>query len=171
MNSWSDFDGKRREQQQRAVLSSDRERLAANSPHQYLLCQTTVCRRTEVMVQTCLPLPTPTPPSPPPLSPPTPPSPPPCSGQRWRIFYHRLRRVLRGLAHLFPDVGYCQASIVNDQYENHCQSFPHHNRNENHDQYADNLLVQGMGMIAASLLLFLKEDDTFWMMACIVQVK
>ena len=30
--------------------------------------------------------------------------------------------------------------------------------------------LQGMGMIAASLLLFLKEDDTFWMMACIVQV-
>ena len=47
----------------------------------------------------------------------------------------------------------------------------HHNPNENHDQCAENLLVQGMGMIAASLLLFLKEDDTFWMMACIVQVK
>ena len=30
--------------------------------------------------------------------------------------------------------------------------------------------LQGMGMIAASLLLFLKEEDTFWMMACIVQV-
>ena len=28
-----------------------------------------------------------------------------------------------------------------------------------------------MGMIAASLLLFLNEEDTFWMMACIVQVK
>jgi len=47
----------------------------------------------------------------------------------------RLRRILLGLAHLIPDVGYCQ----------------------------------GMGMIAASLLLFLNEEDTFWMMACIVQ--
>ena len=28
-----------------------------------------------------------------------------------------------------------------------------------------------MGMIAASLLLFLNEEDTFWMMACIVQVE
>ena len=27
-----------------------------------------------------------------------------------------------------------------------------------------------MGMIAASLLLFLEEEETFWMMACIVQV-
>ena len=51
---------------------------------------------------------------------------------------------------------------------------------KNHDQRAEkkitismltNYWFQGMGMIAASLLLFLKEDDTFWMMACIVQVR
>lgn len=47
----------------------------------------------------------------------------------------RLRRVLRGIAHVFPDIGYCQ----------------------------------GMGMIAATLLLFLKEEDAFWMMVCIVK--
>jgi small G protein signaling modulator 3 len=43
----------------------------------------------------------------------------------------RLRRILRGLAWLFPDIGYCQ----------------------------------GTGVIVASLLLLLEEEDTFWMMA------
>lgn len=47
----------------------------------------------------------------------------------------RLRRVLRGLAWLYPDIGYCQ----------------------------------GTGVIAASLLLFLEEEDSFWMMATIVE--
>lgn len=47
----------------------------------------------------------------------------------------RLRRILRGLAWLFPDIGYCQ----------------------------------GTGVIAASLLLFLEEEDSFWMMATIVE--
>ncbi|XP_014255014.1 small G protein signaling modulator 3 homolog [Cimex lectularius] len=47
----------------------------------------------------------------------------------------RLRRILRGIAWLYPDIGYCQ----------------------------------GMGMVAASLLLFLEEDDCFWMMCTIVE--
>lgn len=47
----------------------------------------------------------------------------------------RLRRILRGLAWLFPDIGYCQ----------------------------------GTGVIAASLLLYLEEEDSFWMMATIVE--
>ncbi|XP_045214521.2 small G protein signaling modulator 3-like isoform X2 [Mercenaria mercenaria] len=47
----------------------------------------------------------------------------------------RLRRILRGLAWLFPDIGYCQ----------------------------------GTGVIAASLLLFLEEEDTFWMMCAIIE--
>lgn len=47
----------------------------------------------------------------------------------------RLRRILRGLAWLFPDIGYCQ----------------------------------GTGVIAASLLLYLEEEDAFWMMATIVE--
>lgn len=47
----------------------------------------------------------------------------------------RLRRILRGLAWLYPDIGYCQ----------------------------------GTSMIAASLLLFLEEEDTFWMMCTIVE--
>uniref|UniRef100_T1J9C7 RUN and TBC1 domain-containing protein 3 n=1 Tax=Strigamia maritima TaxID=126957 RepID=T1J9C7_STRMM len=47
----------------------------------------------------------------------------------------RLRRILRGLAWLYPDIGYCQ----------------------------------GTGMIAASLLLFLEEEETFWMMCTIVE--
>lgn len=47
----------------------------------------------------------------------------------------RLRRVLRGLAWMFPDIGYCQ----------------------------------GTGVIAASLLLFLEEEDSFWMMVTIVE--
>ncbi|KAL5018571.1 hypothetical protein ScPMuIL_004293 [Solemya velum] len=47
----------------------------------------------------------------------------------------RLRRVLRGLAWLFPDIGYCQ----------------------------------GTGVIAASLLLFLEEEDAFWMICTIIE--
>ncbi|KAK2160806.1 hypothetical protein LSH36_127g18070 [Paralvinella palmiformis] len=47
----------------------------------------------------------------------------------------RLRRILRGLAWLYPDIGYCQ----------------------------------GTGMIAASLLLFLEEEDAFWMMCAIIE--
>lgn len=47
----------------------------------------------------------------------------------------RLRRILRGLAWLYPDIGYCQ----------------------------------GTGMIAASLLLFLEEEDAFWMMCALVE--
>ncbi|XP_076366122.1 small G protein signaling modulator 3 homolog isoform X2 [Tachypleus tridentatus] len=47
----------------------------------------------------------------------------------------RLRRILRGMAWLYPDIGYCQ----------------------------------GTGVIAASLLLFLEEEDTFWLMCTIVE--
>lgn len=47
----------------------------------------------------------------------------------------RLRRILRGIAWLYPDIGYCQ----------------------------------GTGVIAASLLLFMEEEDSFWMMATIVE--
>ncbi|XP_064629601.1 small G protein signaling modulator 3-like isoform X2 [Lineus longissimus] len=47
----------------------------------------------------------------------------------------RLRRVLRALAWLYPDIGYCQ----------------------------------GTGMIAASLLLFMEEEDAFWMMCAIIE--
>jgi hypothetical protein len=47
----------------------------------------------------------------------------------------RLRRILRGIAWLYPDIGYCQ----------------------------------GTGMIAASLLLLLEEEDAFWIMVTIVE--
>lgn len=47
----------------------------------------------------------------------------------------RLRRVLRALAWLYPEIGYCQ----------------------------------GTGMVAACLLLFLEEEDAFWMMCAIVE--
>ncbi|XP_074647202.1 small G protein signaling modulator 3 homolog isoform X2 [Tubulanus polymorphus] len=47
----------------------------------------------------------------------------------------RLRRVLRSLAWLYPDIGYCQ----------------------------------GTGMIAASLLLFMEEEEAFWMMCSIIE--
>ncbi|XP_018327081.1 small G protein signaling modulator 3 homolog isoform X2 [Agrilus planipennis] len=47
----------------------------------------------------------------------------------------RLRRILRGLAWLYPDIGYCQ----------------------------------GVGMIVASLLLLLEEEDAFWVMVTIVE--
>uniref|UniRef100_A0A1A9ZR04 Small G protein signaling modulator 3 n=1 Tax=Glossina pallidipes TaxID=7398 RepID=A0A1A9ZR04_GLOPL len=47
----------------------------------------------------------------------------------------RLRRILRGIAWLYPEIGYCQ----------------------------------GTGVIAASLLLFMEEENAFWMMATIVE--
>ncbi|XP_036787408.2 small G protein signaling modulator 3 isoform X3 [Manis pentadactyla] len=47
----------------------------------------------------------------------------------------RLRRVLRALAWLYPEIGYCQ----------------------------------GMGMVAACLLLFLEEEDAFWMMCAVIE--
>lgn len=47
----------------------------------------------------------------------------------------RLRRILRAIAWLFPDIGYCQ----------------------------------GTGVIVAALLLFMDEEDAFWMMATIVE--
>ncbi|XP_037091699.1 small G protein signaling modulator 3 homolog [Pollicipes pollicipes] len=47
----------------------------------------------------------------------------------------RLRRVLRALAWLYPDIGYCQ----------------------------------GMGVIVASLLLFLEEEDVFWLTSAVVE--
>ncbi|XP_066158762.1 small G protein signaling modulator 3 homolog isoform X3 [Euwallacea fornicatus] len=47
----------------------------------------------------------------------------------------RLRRILRGVAWLYPDIGYCQ----------------------------------GLGIIAASLLLFVEEENAFWIMVTIVE--
>ncbi|KAH1029946.1 hypothetical protein HUJ05_003092 [Dendroctonus ponderosae] len=47
----------------------------------------------------------------------------------------RLRRILRGVAWLYPDIGYCQ----------------------------------GLGIIAASLLLFIEEENAFWIMVTIVE--
>ncbi|XP_037948480.1 small G protein signaling modulator 3 homolog [Teleopsis dalmanni] len=47
----------------------------------------------------------------------------------------RLRRILRAIAWLFPDIGYCQ----------------------------------GTGVIVACLLLFMEEENAFWMMATIVE--
>ncbi|XP_056653371.1 small G protein signaling modulator 3 isoform X2 [Monodelphis domestica] len=58
-----------------------------------------------------------------------------CFSAATSIGVPRLRRVLRGLAWLYPDIGYCQ----------------------------------GTGMVAACLLLFLEEDDAFWMMCAIVE--
>ncbi|XP_066590271.1 small G protein signaling modulator 3 homolog [Prorops nasuta] len=58
-----------------------------------------------------------------------------CFSQLHSTGIPRLRRVLRALAWLYPDIGYCQ----------------------------------GTGTMAASFLLLLEEEDTFWMMATIVE--
>uniref|UniRef100_A0A8C5QMM9 Small G protein signaling modulator 3 n=1 Tax=Leptobrachium leishanense TaxID=445787 RepID=A0A8C5QMM9_9ANUR len=58
-----------------------------------------------------------------------------CFSNLQSVGVPRLRRVLRGLAWFYPDIGYCQ----------------------------------GTGMVAACLLLFLEEEDTFWMMCAIVE--
>ncbi|XP_067928189.1 small G protein signaling modulator 3 homolog isoform X1 [Watersipora subatra] len=47
----------------------------------------------------------------------------------------RLRRVLRGIAWLYPDIGYCQ----------------------------------GMGVIVASFLLYLEEEDAFWLACTVIE--
>ncbi|XP_068108135.1 small G protein signaling modulator 3 isoform X3 [Hyperolius riggenbachi] len=58
-----------------------------------------------------------------------------CFSNLQSVGVPRLRRVLRGLAWLYPDIGYCQ----------------------------------GTGMVAACLLLFLEEEDAFWMMCALVE--
>ncbi|NWT61738.1 SGSM3 protein, partial [Erythrocercus mccallii] len=58
-----------------------------------------------------------------------------CFSNMNSIGVPRLRRILRGLAWLYPDIGYCQ----------------------------------GTGMVAASLLLFLEEENAFWMMCAIIE--
>ncbi|XP_028935119.1 small G protein signaling modulator 3 isoform X2 [Ornithorhynchus anatinus] len=58
-----------------------------------------------------------------------------CFSNMNSIGVPRLRRILRGLAWLYPDIGYCQ----------------------------------GTGMVAACLLLFLEEEDAFWMMCAIIE--
>ncbi|XP_045135376.1 small G protein signaling modulator 3 homolog isoform X2 [Portunus trituberculatus] len=58
-----------------------------------------------------------------------------CFSQLTSTGIPRLRRVLRALAWLYPDIGYCQ----------------------------------GTGMVVASLLLFLEEEDAFWVMCTIVE--
>ncbi|EDV28245.1 uncharacterized protein TRIADDRAFT_20607 [Trichoplax adhaerens] len=47
----------------------------------------------------------------------------------------KLRRILKGIAWLYPDIGYCQ----------------------------------GTGMVAASFLLFLEEEDAFWLLATVME--
>ncbi|XP_069765857.1 small G protein signaling modulator 3 isoform X1 [Narcine bancroftii] len=58
-----------------------------------------------------------------------------CFSDMDSIGVPRLRRILRGLAWLYPEIGYCQ----------------------------------GTGMVAACLLLFLEEEDAFWMMCAIIE--
>ncbi|XP_012382068.2 small G protein signaling modulator 3 isoform X2 [Dasypus novemcinctus] len=58
-----------------------------------------------------------------------------CFASAGSIGVPRLRRTLRALAWLYPEIGYCQ----------------------------------GTGMVAACLLLFLEEEDAFWMMCTIVE--
>ncbi|XP_064419470.1 small G protein signaling modulator 3 isoform X2 [Latimeria chalumnae] len=58
-----------------------------------------------------------------------------CFSNMNSIGVPRLRRILRGLAWLYPEIGYCQ----------------------------------GTGMVAACLLLFLEEEDAFWMMCAIIE--
>ncbi|KAM4722011.1 small G protein signaling modulator 3 isoform 1-T3 [Rhinophrynus dorsalis] len=58
-----------------------------------------------------------------------------CFSNLQSVGVPRLRRVLRGLAWLYPDIGYCQ----------------------------------GTGMVTACLLLFVEEEDAFWMMSAIVE--
>ncbi|XP_033125705.1 small G protein signaling modulator 3 homolog isoform X2 [Anneissia japonica] len=58
-----------------------------------------------------------------------------CFSSKHSTGVPRLRRILRALAWLYPDIGYCQ----------------------------------GTGVMAASLLLFLEEEDAFWMMCAIIE--
>ena len=58
-----------------------------------------------------------------------------CFNSKQATGVPRLRRILRGLAWLYPDIGYCQ----------------------------------GMGMIAATFLLIMEEEDAFWMMVAIIE--
>lgn len=75
----------------------------------------------------------------------------------------RLRRVLRALAWLYPEIGYCQGTGMVSTAQ----------RGGIHPV----LTLQGLGrglrpphpQVAACLLLFLEEEDTFWMMCAIIE--
>ncbi|CAG9533469.1 unnamed protein product [Cercopithifilaria johnstoni] len=58
-----------------------------------------------------------------------------CFGDRGSKGVKSLRRVLKSIAYIYPDIGYCQ----------------------------------GMGIIAASLLLFCPEETAFWIMASLIE--
>lgn len=77
----------------------------------------------------------------------------------------RLRRVMRALAWLYPDIGYVQVRIILillycdiNIHQLICLLF-----------FIVSSYCQGTGTMAASLLLLLEEEDAFWMMATIVE--
>ncbi|CAB1342266.1 unnamed protein product [Coregonus sp. 'balchen'] len=68
----------------------------------------------------------------------------------------RLRRVLRGLAWLYPDIGYCQG-----------------NRHGEEDLHCTLLCCYGLytflWLVVSCLLLFLEEEDVLWMMCALIE--
>ena len=84
-----------------------------------------------------------------------------CFSNEKSIGVPRLRRILRGLAWLYPDIGYCQVS----KHTTIC----HRVKWQWHTDHVAFIYSQGMGMIVATLLLLMEEEDAFWMMVAIVE--
>lgn len=78
----------------------------------------------------------------------------------------RLRRVLRGLAWLYPDIGYCQGTGMV-----RVVTVPTHQRREGHACVSLNLLLSlsPTTQVVSCLLLFLEEEDVMWMMCALIE--
>ncbi len=78
----------------------------------------------------------------------------------------KLRRVLRGLAWLYPDIGYCQgtgmvgSNLITDSLSLCCLTF-------------GSLSIRLWGVcliqVVSCLLLFLEEEDALWMMCALIE--
>ena len=80
----------------------------------------------------------------------------------------RLRRILRGLAWLYPDIGYCQVKEKPCILTN-IMIFFQYNYLRRADLVIYSIFVQGMGMIVAIFLLLMEEEDAFWMMTAVIE--
>ncbi|XP_014399327.1 PREDICTED: small G protein signaling modulator 3 isoform X1 [Myotis brandtii] len=80
-----------------------------------------------------------------------------CFANESSIGVPRLRRVLRALAWLYPEIGYCQGTGMKGAASHSCGDL------------GRGPLSPCPGQVAACLLLFLEEEDTFWMMCAIIE--
>lgn len=81
----------------------------------------------------------------------------------------RLRRILRAIAYLYPDIGYCQVQYETVTYPNLSLSIDYFVLLWLLAILCRFDLFQGMGVIVGTMLLFMEEEDVFWLMMTIIE--